>query len=345
MQINDFEKNAWNTIVERYYQNKSASEAKIENEWDAYLFELFGYSRLAGEIEHQPSISIGSGQRIVPDIIIKNKDGYLFDLELKKYDLPFTVGMQGQLISYLNQLHLSIGVLICQSIYIYSYTYNTKEIKKIEIPFEKDNPLGFDFVHLFRRQNFSKEKISEYINESQKIAIEIEKLKNEITEDYVYEILKDYFSDSYSKQTINTVFEELEIELSFKNEIDDDDGGNGGDQRCGKKEAISLFYRKGYALRPTTTTYAAKNNGDEIYWANPPKHLVEKNWSIILDDHINKTLRLFIIPANTFSETAFEIRKDKTNYINLHIQYNDSTFTDRRSGISFARFLKESIGY
>lgn len=345
MQVSDFEKEKWNQIVVRYESMTNVPESKIEEEWDAYLLEVFGYSRLAGEIEHQRSVQIGSTMRIIPDIIVKNKQVDLFDLELKKYDAELTPSMEEQLRSYLHNLDLSVGVLVCHALYIYIYV--NKELKKVRIDFTKNNPLGFDFVHLFRRQNFSKEQVIEYVNDYNNHAEEIRELKAELSEEYALMILKDFFSDAYSAEAIDAVLSSIRIIV----DPDGDGGtggggtGDGGASGIGKATAIKLFYRKGYNIRPSATTYAAKNKGGEIYWANPPQRLVHENWYIILDDTIAKKVRLFVIPASTFSTSDFRIRKDKPNYIDMSIQYNDSSFPDIKSSVKLARFLKDTIDY
>ena len=342
MQVSDFEKEKWNQIVARYKSMTNVPESKIEEEWDAYLLEVFGYSRLAGEIEHQRSVQIGSTIRIIPDIIVKNKQGDLFDLELKKYDAELTPSTEDQLKSYLHNLDLSVGVLVCQALYIYIYV--NKELKKVRIDFTENNPLGFDFVHLFKRQNYSKEKIIEYVTDYINHADEIKKLRAELSEEYALMILKDFFSDAYSAEAIDAVLSSIRINVE---PVPDGGGGTGdeGGNGIGKAAAIKLFYQKGYNIRPSATTYAAKNKGGEIYWANPPKRLIYENWYIILDDTITKKLRLFVIPANTFSISDLRIRKDKPNYIDMSIQYNDSSFSDIKSSVKLARFLKNTIDY
>ena len=344
MQVSDFEKEKWNQIVARYKSMTNVPESKIEEEWDAYLLEVFGYSRLAGEIEHQRSVQIGSTIRIIPDIIVKNKQGDLFDLELKKYDAELTPSTEDQLKSYLHNLDLSVGVLVCQALYIYIYV--NKELKKVRIDFTENNPLGFDFVHLFKRQNFSKEQVIEYVNDYNNHADEIEELKAELSEEYALMILKDFFSDAYSAEAIDAVLSSIRIIIDSLPDSGGDGGNNGKKvKKLGKAVAIKLFYKKGYNIRPSATTYAAKNSGGEIYWANPPKKLIHENWYIILDDNIAKKVRLFVIPANTFSISDLRTRKDKPNYIDMSIQYNDSSFSDIKSSVKLARFLKDTIDY
>ena len=109
----------WNRIVKHYKDNYSAKEEVIQKDWEQIFSDLFNYSRLFGEIDAHRNIHIGSHQRTIPDIIITSENGDLFDVELKQYNLPFSVDMENQLKSYMDLLHITVGVIICQQIHLY----------------------------------------------------------------------------------------------------------------------------------------------------------------------------------------------------------------------------------
>ena len=54
---------------------------------------------------------------------------------------------------------------------------------------------------------------------------------------------------------------------------------------------------------------------------------------------------LFVIPAHTIAAQSLICRADKPYQIDLHIMYDDPSFTDTRSKMSFAKFLTQSIKY
>ena len=124
----------WNRIVEHYNANYSAKEEIIQKDWEQ-IFSAFGYNSFFGEIDAHRSIHIGSHQRTIPDIIIHSDEGDLFDVELKQYNLPFVIEFENQLKSYLDLLHISVGVLVCQKIYLYVYDFSKSKLKKISISF------------------------------------------------------------------------------------------------------------------------------------------------------------------------------------------------------------------
>lgn len=111
-----------------------------------------------------------------------------------------------------------------------------------------------------------------------------------------------------------------------------------------KSKATRLFSSKGIKVSGDVT-FASKNNNAYNYWANPSFELLNYDWDLILNDWINKKMYLFQIPKNTFSINDFKPRADIDQKIDLQIMYNDPTFTDNRSGISFIKFLVDELDY
>lgn len=119
---------------------------------------------------------------------------------------------------------------------------------------------------------------------------------------------------------------------------------NGNFDRIRKGNAVRLLRSKGYDLYDTIT-FASKNTGAYNYWANPDSYYTKHNWSLILNDWKERKLYLFNIPANSISDNMIVVRADKPDKIDLQIMYNDVTFTDNRSGISFAKFFVGEVKY
>ena len=107
-----------------------------------------------------------------------------------------------------------------------------------------------------------------------------------------------------------------------------------------------MFEKKGYAINEDHTTYASKNKTNYTYWANPQFSLLRQNWYLILNDWPNRTLYLFLIPANSISPDELMPRKDKPDIIDLEIYYNDPTFTDsRKKLVSFLKYKVDEMNY
>lgn len=110
-----------------------------------------------------------------------------------------------------------------------------------------------------------------------------------------------------------------------------------------KNRAIALFKNEGIVFN-NNVTFASKNKSSYNYWANPSFDVLDSDWFLILNDWVNREIHLFEIPAKTFRHDCLVSRADK-NKIDLQIMHDDSLFTDARSKISFAKYLKITISY
>lgn len=169
----------WNEIVEAFRKNYNKTEDFVQNSWEFLCKLCFGYSSC--NIESQYSVKMGTGIK-KSDIVIKNEKEILLVIELKKHDLTPEKN-KAQLFSYLNQLKVNIGILVCDNIYLYDYDYTVQGDKHFvaKISFKKYNPDGVKFVELFSKNNFDKEKIKEFIKDvAQKNEEELKRKKEEM---------------------------------------------------------------------------------------------------------------------------------------------------------------------
>lgn len=156
-------KEKWNLIVQQYKDNYNQLESKIQKLWEGYCSEFFGYSRVFGEIDTQRIIHIGVGVKTIPDIILRRDNNDILDIELKKYNLRFDGSMEEQLKSYLDLLHISCAMIVCQKIYLYYYDYSKKQRGKYAISFEENNEDGIKLMELLSKGTFDEERIKDYI--------------------------------------------------------------------------------------------------------------------------------------------------------------------------------------
>ena len=125
---------------------------------------------------------------------------------------------QEQLFSYLNQLKIDLGILVCDKLYIYDYNYTSKgnTYSFLEIPFTPDNPNGSRFVELFSKDNFDKQKIRDFIKESNDKKNAESEIKNELSANLISELLKKYFSEKYPGVNIERVLSDYNISITKK---------------------------------------------------------------------------------------------------------------------------------
>lgn len=204
----------WNYIVDRYNALYNSPESIIQKEWEGYFSELLDYKKIFGEIESQRNITIGSHQRVIPDIILRANDNDLVDIELKQYNLPFAIKMEEQLKSYLKLLNLSVGVIICQKLYLCYFDYSSDKIYKVAIDFVKDNKCGIDFIEMLNKINFNENIIKDFIRKQLESKINIVKIQNEINEELLNLLLNDYLSQQYSEEEIKEALKSYKISIS-----------------------------------------------------------------------------------------------------------------------------------
>ena len=205
---------SWNEIVSQFKKNISSKEDIVQNTWEMLFKWCFGY--LDSDIDAQRSVKMGVMTKRA-DIVIKNQSEDLFVVELKRHLLHEG---QEQLFSYLNQLKIDLGILVCDNLYIYDYDFTTKEnnYSVLEIPFEPDNPNGIRFVELLSKENFNKQMIKDFIkagNEEIKVENEI---KKELTPYLIKTLLKNYFSDKYSMPDIENILDKYNILINLKSD-------------------------------------------------------------------------------------------------------------------------------
>ena len=114
--------------------------------------------------------------------------------------------------------------------------------------------------------------------------------------------------------------------------------------RVNKTNAVVRFKESGFFVSKNAT-FASSNRATNNYWANPPFDVLKQDWYLILHDRQKKELHLFLIPSGAIMASELVCRNDREDRVDLQIYYNDPTYTDSRSKISFSKFRLKSIQY
>lgn len=193
---------AWNKIVEKEKDLSGKKEETVQTMWESVILrDYLEYKKDC--INSQRKIRIGSTDKIA-DIVLCKENKEMCIVELKRFELHEG---RNQLFSYLKQIdRVSIGVLVCDKLYVYDYQYGRDAEKQpyVEISFEENNLDGISFVELFNSSNFDERKIKEWIakkNEERQLLKQkqnnfnknVAQIKNEINDSLIKELLKKYF--------------------------------------------------------------------------------------------------------------------------------------------------------
>lgn len=111
-----------------------------------------------------------------------------------------------------------------------------------------------------------------------------------------------------------------------------------------KSLALNIFKARGNRIAKNVT-YASKNRATYNYWANPNFFVLEDDWTLILNDWVNRKLYLFDISRNSLSASQLVPRADQKDLIDIQIPDDIPGFVDKRSGVCFVKFLIDEIDY
>lgn len=207
----------WNLLVKEFDGHKSAKEDIIQRLWESIFAEIFGYSRLNGEIDSHRKMRIGSIERVVPDIIIKEKtiEKDLFIVELKQPLYSFEPKYKEQLLSYMKLFRIDIGILICNEIWLFMFDENDAEIS-MDIPFSMDSENGCKFVESFSKGTFDEKLVKRFIEndiakrtQQKNISNRINEIRLDIQKRSFEEIVMSYYSSKYTSEEIKQALDGL----------------------------------------------------------------------------------------------------------------------------------------
>lgn len=213
----------WNLIVKEFDGHKSAKEDIIQRLWESIFAEIFGYSRLNGEIDSHRKMRIGSIERVVPDIIIKKitNEKDLFIVELKQPLYSFEPKYKEQLLSYMKLFRIDIGILICDEIWLFMFDENDIEIS-MNIPFLPNCENGYKFVETFSKGVFDEQIIKQFIKNdiAKKMQMKnssnrINEIRADIQKRPLAEIVKSYYSTNYTNDEIEQALNGLKFNVQL----------------------------------------------------------------------------------------------------------------------------------
>ncbi len=204
-----------------------------ENDFEQNVVQalrVLDWKEYSGDIEIRPSFQVGASNRITPDFVIKDSDSRkLFVIEIKQPNIPLNSRFQQQLFSYMRQLKLEYGILIGQGIQIFYDGDLAKQEDPIlleTIKFTKDNDKGLKFAEIFAKENFNQESLRNFtlnglkkLNRREEYKELTKKLLDENYQEKISELIKQDFLDEYDGELIESVLENLRIEIRAKNAL------------------------------------------------------------------------------------------------------------------------------
>lgn len=172
--------NQWNKYLGRFFREEPHYEKDYERIVAQTLLED-GLEWPYDDIVRQSSISIGAANTLRPDIIL-NKDGqHVAVFEIKALHHTLRQHDYEQLISYMRQCEVSVGVLFGERIEVYfkelGKVGDAEKLFTVSLSIEDAN--WQTFAELFSFHSFSIETFKTYLQELEKSRIEKEQIEVE----------------------------------------------------------------------------------------------------------------------------------------------------------------------
>lgn len=213
----------WNQFVYDLCEAKKngVDESRYHSMIEMQL-QLLGWAKYRNEICHKANLSIGSNGFIQPDILVQKEDEKLFVIEVKR---PLHTQIPrdcDQLVSYMRQLKLNVGIYIGEKIEIfYDKTDCENPVSVLTVPLELDNEQGVLFVKLFNKGGFSKDAIVKFCEERLEEIRRQDKLKEfkelliSDSQKQITDALKAYINGKYGNIFIDDSVDEMLSSLIF----------------------------------------------------------------------------------------------------------------------------------
>ena len=221
--------NIWNTICSDLLNEKSkqATEKDYQNKVFTHFYYLLGW--YSERVEQQYQLRVGSNvQYVYPDIVFFSQDEKAFVVEMKQPNHTQNKEDIEQLSSYMKLLPVQFGIYIGEHIELYYKSFDSdKPTSVLKIELNANSEKGKTFVELFKRENFSVAKLTDFCK------LEIEKINKEkkifeyiteLTSDKGKQLLTDLltsklYAEGYTEESINKIIDNIDINITNKSQI------------------------------------------------------------------------------------------------------------------------------
>lgn len=212
-------------IISNFLRNIPHSESDYQERIVSFIISL-GLGWTNDEIKQQLTISIGSTQRVIPDIAIISKKLPQFVIEVKSAHHLIQEKDVKQLLSYMKQLEVNVGIYFGEKIIVYykDFGINSQPIAILEVSLNVEDKYWSDFFELFHKCKYDIRNISRYVE-----SVKIKRHNDAIVDDYIRKLVSDnedgilqkalwrYFEDeNLEKSLIESILSGIKIHIDIK---------------------------------------------------------------------------------------------------------------------------------
>lgn len=191
---------------------------------DLLLENKLGWNR--SQIQEQPALQIGSTKRIIPDVVISKNHIDRFIIEFKEPAHIRTPQDIDQLVSYMKQMEIPVGIYIGGHIDVYYKNFGDCSDAKLVLStsFNPQDKNGDTFISMFAEDHYSIELVRHYVQEQdtkQRFELNVGRLVSQILspefQHELKEILITHFQNE-SNDVIEAALESVSISITSAKE-------------------------------------------------------------------------------------------------------------------------------
>lgn len=219
----------WNSICKIIRNIDKQNELTYQRGIKEMILE-FGLGWQPDQITEQISVPLGSTERLIPDILVEKNQDDRFIIEVKKPSHKKTNGDIDQLVSYMKQLEIPVGIYWGDEIEVYYKTFGdgSRPIPLMYLKFKEYEEEGDRFIELFSEQNYCTETIREFKNECEsKLLFEskvnelVAELNSEkFAEEVKFLIREQLLGKGVNVDVVDTVMNKVTVALSVDSDLE-----------------------------------------------------------------------------------------------------------------------------
>lgn len=203
--------NNWNIIVDILFSNIDISEEIYQREIVACL-KMLGWSSKEGTLKEQVALHIGNNNSIRPDIVLYKDKQPVLPIEIKRPTNISSSKEEKQLMSYMRQLKLNVGLYIGNNIQLYYDNPSDLDLPVcvLKAEFTENHENGISLCKILNHNTFNLSELETFCKE---------RYENIVTKNYLQNKLNNFLSIENIDKNIKTLIKNKFIAEGFDEEI------------------------------------------------------------------------------------------------------------------------------
>lgn len=221
----------WIEIVETLqpYVKCSSTEPKYQQEIENCL-KFLGWRSSNKTMQSQVTINIGHKNSIRPDIVLYKNGIPVLPIEIKRPNNICNIKQESQLMSYMRQLRLNIGLYIGENIQLYYDNPNDFDspISVFKVEFCEDDANGDVFCEMLSYVKFDITSLEDFCKERYNQIIARNNLQQRLNEFFfsgnaiknIITLIKEKFTkEGFEDEVLNAELSKLDINVNWKENL------------------------------------------------------------------------------------------------------------------------------